>query len=51
MTESTTMSSTSPEENLDTEAGPDIADLTYLKEGAFHPANELGELDVDHLER
>eukprot|EP00092_Neocalanus_flemingeri_P024537 GFUD01026611.1.p1 GENE.GFUD01026611.1~~GFUD01026611.1.p1 ORF type:complete len:319 (+),score=107.04 GFUD01026611.1:81-1037(+) len=45
-------SSLSPEENPDTEAGPDIADLGQFQEDSFQPSSdEGGQLDVDHLDR
>jgi len=44
--------STSPGENQDTEAGPDIADLGQLQDQAFKQGgDERGQLDIDHLER
>lgn len=44
--------SLSPEENPDTEAGPDIADLGQFQDETFKPSSDdRGQLDTDHLER
>jgi len=44
--------SMSPGDNLDTEAGPDIADMAQFQDEAFNASSdEGGQLDVDHLQR